>query len=108
MRTKTIELTNYHRLPAGHNASVAVMSYSGYDIEDAIILNRNSLDRGFGMVASYRRYQTDFKKYPNGVMEGIKAPDCVLEGDKKLKGARKKYRAVDIDGLGKVGEKVSI
>lgn len=28
VRTKTIELINYHKFPAGHNASVAVMSYS--------------------------------------------------------------------------------
>lgn len=28
VRTKTIELINYHQFPAGHNASVAVMSYS--------------------------------------------------------------------------------
>ena len=26
---------------------MVVMSYSGYDIEDAIVLNRGSLDRGF-------------------------------------------------------------
>jgi hypothetical protein len=39
------ELNNYEKLPAGHNASVAVMSYSGYDIEDAIVLNRGSIDR---------------------------------------------------------------
>ena len=32
-QTKTIELINFHRLPAGQNATVAVMSYSGYDIE---------------------------------------------------------------------------
>jgi len=40
VRTKTIQLVKYNKLPAGHNASVCVMSYSGYDIEDAVILNR--------------------------------------------------------------------
>jgi DNA-directed RNA polymerase III subunit RPC2 len=37
------------------------MSYSGYDIEDAIILNRASLDRGYGQLVTYRRYTTEFK-----------------------------------------------
>jgi len=40
VKTKTIELVGYDKLPAGQNATVAVMSYSGYDIEDALILNR--------------------------------------------------------------------
>ena len=47
-KTRTIELINFERLGAGQNATVAVMSYSGYDIEDAIVMNRASLDRGFG------------------------------------------------------------
>jgi DNA-directed RNA polymerase III subunit RPC2 len=50
------------------------MSYSGYDIEDAIILNKSSLDRGFGRVAMYRRVKTEFKTQM-GVMDSLKTPE---------------------------------
>lgn len=46
VKTRTIELLNFEKLPAGQNAMVAVMSYSGFDIEDATVLNKASLDRG--------------------------------------------------------------
>jgi DNA-directed RNA polymerase III subunit RPC2 len=58
VKTSHIELVNYDKLPAGHNASIAVMSYSGYDIEDAVILNKASLDRGFGRSFYFRRFET--------------------------------------------------
>jgi DNA-directed RNA polymerase III subunit RPC2 len=77
VRTKHIDLTHVDKLPAGHNACVAVMSYSGYDIEDAIILNKSSLDRGFGRVATYKRVKTEFETN-NGIMDSLKTPDYFI------------------------------
>lgn len=40
VETATSRFIGFHRLGAGQNACIAVMSYSGYDIEDAIVMNR--------------------------------------------------------------------
>ena len=62
-QTKTIELINFHKLPAGQNAIVAVMSFSGYDIEDAVVLNKSAVDRGFGRTIVLKKNMTSLKKY---------------------------------------------
>lgn len=111
VKTVTIELNNYEKLPAGHNASVAIMSYSGYDIEDAVILNKASLDRGFGRVMVVRRQQTEMKKFPNLTHEIRRGPDkqekdSTLYKRKNLSHIDKKLHAVDRDGLPFIGEKL--
>jgi DNA-directed RNA polymerase beta subunit len=46
----------YYQLPGGQNASLMVMSYSGYDIEDAIVLNRCSLSLHISLHLSLLRF----------------------------------------------------
>lgn len=43
--------------PSGCNAVVAVLSYTGYDMEDAMILNKSSYERGFGHGSVYKSMQ---------------------------------------------------
>ncbi|GAA93741.1 hypothetical protein E5Q_00387 [Mixia osmundae IAM 14324] len=97
--TKTIELVKYDQLPAGQNAMVAVMSFSGYDIEDALILNRASVDRGFGRCQVFRKYSTYIKQYPNNTHDRLADPPPP-DSDR-----HRKYK-VDADGLPAVGDRV--
>ncbi|GAA5931078.1 DNA-directed RNA polymerase III core subunit RET1 [Sporobolomyces koalae] len=101
-RTRTIELIGYDQLPAGQNATVAVMSYSGYDIEDALILNRASIDRGFGRCQVFRKYATLMKRYPNGLYDRLADPPKAENGE-----VLPRYGILDLDGLAHVGEQVN-
>ncbi|KAL1954842.1 hypothetical protein VTO42DRAFT_530 [Malbranchea cinnamomea] len=101
VKTRTIELVKYDRLPAGQNATVAVMSYSGYDIEDALVLNKGSVDRGFGRCQVFRKYATNLKSYSNGTRDRLKGPD--IENGVPIR----KHALLDHDGLAAVGEKVN-
>ncbi|KAK2195923.1 bifunctional DNA-directed RNA polymerase [Babesia duncani] len=60
--TKVIQLVNFDKLPAGQNAIVAVMSYQGYEIEDAIVMNRASTERGFMRCFTLRRVSAEIEK----------------------------------------------
>jgi len=40
--------------PPGTNAVVAVITYTGYDMEDAMIINKSSYERGFGHGVIYK------------------------------------------------------
>ncbi|ORD97915.1 RPC2 [Hepatospora eriocheir] len=69
--SKILDINKYNSIPSGLNAMVAVMSYSGYDIEDAIILNQGSVDRGFARVEVYKTIKIELKKFSNGANETI-------------------------------------
>ena len=48
--------------PYGINATVAIMCYSGYNVEDAIIVNRGALKRGLFNTTYYNIYESEEEK----------------------------------------------
>jgi DNA-directed RNA polymerase III subunit RPC2 len=107
VKTRTIELIHYDKLPAGQNATVAVMSYSGYDIEDALVLNKASCDRGFGRCQVLRKYSTQLRKYPNRTADRIGDIEYELDEMGKATSKRKPtHRILGVDGIANPGEEI--
>ncbi|RVW15106.1 DNA-directed RNA polymerase III subunit 2 [Vitis vinifera] len=97
LTTRTIELVGYDKLGAGQNATVAVMSYSGYDIEDAIVMNKSSLDRGFGRCIVMKKFSAVNQRYENNASDRIVRPLKVGHDAERM-------QILDDDGLAAPGE----
>ncbi|CAF3463706.1 unnamed protein product [Fusarium graminearum] len=51
----------FDNFPNGFNAVVAVISYTGYDMDDAMILNKSAHERGFGHGTIYKTKKISLK-----------------------------------------------
>src|SRR3989338_454961 len=95
--TKTImhNLSGYQKHPSGQNIVVAIMSYKGYNMEDAIILNKASVERGLARSTYFRPCEAEELRYSGGLVDEIGIPD------KDVKGYRieKDYRLMEEEGI---------
>ncbi len=81
--------------PSGQNVIVAVMPYEGYNMEDSIILNRASVNRGMGRSTYFRPYGSVELQYPGGLRDEIVIPDKDVSGYR----TEEKYRHLEDDGI---------
>ena len=58
IKSKYLEYFNEEQLPYGVNTIVAIMSYTGYNVEDAILINEGSIKRGLFRTTYYTGYQS--------------------------------------------------
>lgn len=95
VRTFMHDVLNYDKHPSGQNVVVAVMCYEGQNMQDAIVLNQGSVQRGLGRSFYYRPYNSEELRYQGGLMDEIGLPD------KEVKGYRseKEYRFLEEDGI---------
>jgi DNA-directed RNA polymerase III subunit RPC2 len=106
VKTKPIELIHYDKMPAGQNAIVAVMSYSGFDIEDATVMNKASLDRAYGRCFVYRSHKCVLRSYSkmNSIKDRIMGPIVSAEPPYQ---PIPKHSCLDMDGIASPGEIIS-
>jgi DNA-directed RNA polymerase II subunit RPB2 len=57
IKSKYLEYINKEQMPYGVNAIVAIMSYTGYNVEDAILINQGAVDRGIFRTSYYSMYE---------------------------------------------------
>jgi len=95
--TKAMGLLGLEKRPAGQNCVVAVLPFDGYNIEDAIVLSKSSVDRGLGRTFFYRIYESESKQYPGGMRDNFEIPNA----DDNLRGYKgeKSYRLLEDDGI---------
>jgi DNA-directed RNA polymerase III subunit RPC2 len=107
VKSRTIELIGFEKVPAGQNATLAVMSYSGYDIEDATVINKASIDRGYGRCIVLKKYANQLRRYENGTSDVVRPPDPMFKDPNFLQmPGNNKYRLLDADGLLCANERV--
>uniref|UniRef100_A0A7N6BN88 DNA-directed RNA polymerase subunit beta n=1 Tax=Anabas testudineus TaxID=64144 RepID=A0A7N6BN88_ANATE len=85
---------NLDNYPSGTNAIVAVISYTGYDMEDAMIVNKSSWERGFAHGSIYKTELVD-------LADKAKGEDSVVFGT--TPGDSKMNEKLDADGLPHIG-----
>lgn len=95
--TRSMDYLRFSELPAGINAMVAIMCYTGYNQEDSVIINRSAIDRGLFRSVFYRTYPVKEvgKRDKLGEDSSFEVPN--RETCSGMRNAN--YEKLDVDGL---------
>jgi len=83
------------KYPEGQNIVVAIMCYDGYNLNDAIVMNKSSVERGMFRSFYFRTYETIKKRYWGGQEDEIAIPEPGIKGYR----GEEAYKDLSEDGI---------
>ena len=95
VETALMETMGYKLRPSGQNCIVAVLSFEGYNMEDALVFNKASIERGLVRSTFYRIYEAECRQYLGGLKDKFTLPE---PGTRGFRGEQY-YRLLEPDGI---------
>jgi len=94
-QTQPYKLMGFAERAAGQNFIVAITSSYGYNIGDAVVMNKNAIDRGLGRSVFYKSHDAEERRYPGGQRDTFEIPLPTTSGYRE----EKSYRFLGEDGI---------
>jgi intein/homing endonuclease len=73
--TRIMNMIQLNKIPSGTQVVVAIMTHTGYNQEDSLLINKGSIDRGMALVTVYHTEKDEDKQKINGDEEIRCKPD---------------------------------
>ena len=105
IKSRYLEYINNEEQPYGINAIVAIMSYTGYNVEDAILINEGSLSRGIFRTTYYSMYE---EREESSKVSGLSNSKFANIEKNKVTGTKPGYDYSFLDDYGMIKENTPI
>ncbi len=107
VKSRYLEYINHEEQPYGVNTIVAIMSYTGYNVEDAILINEGSVKRGLFRTTYYTTYEA---REESSKVAGstVNSTFTNIESKPNVKGIKEGFDYSKLDKYGLVQENTVI